>query len=244
MCPPRTPDDGHDHGHGHHEAKEGTTNGDAFLLPPGMVMILGACLVPLTPSYSRVVCIGTCHVVGWASFVCFEDGDTLNYAIMGLELQPIRVDRLSLIFGYVFHIAAVMSTLYALYAKKSIEHVMGVAYAGAAVGAAFSGDLISLFIFWELTALTSVFLIWAADTEDALHCGVRYLVIQVASGVILLAGTLMHYNQTGSLAFVNFYEQGLTNATTIILWAIKAAFPFYNWLQDAYPQPLFLARSS
>ena len=155
------------------------------LLPPGMVMILGACLVPLLPR----------HTQGWFALVlamlsaghlllCFEDGDTLNYAIMGLELQPIRVDRLSLIFGYVFHIAAVMSTLYALYAKKSIEHVMGVAYAGAAVGAAFSGDLISLFIFWELTALTSVFLIWAADTEDALHCGVRYLVIQVASGVI------------------------------------------------------------
>ena len=213
------------------------------LLPPGMVMILGACLVPLLPR----------HTQGWFALVlamlsaghlllCFEDGDTLNYAIMGLELQPIRVDRLSLIFGYVFHIAAVMSTLYALYAKKSIEHVMGVAYAGAAVGAAFSGDLISLFIFWELTALTSVFLIWAADTEDALHCGVRYLVIQVASGVILLAGTLMHYNQTGSLAFVNFYEQGLTTATTVILWAIaiKAAFPFlHNWLQDAYPKATY-----
>lgn len=213
------------------------------LLPPGMVMILGACLVPLLPRNTQgwfallLALLSAGHLL-----LCFEDGDTLNYAIMGLELQPIRVDRLSLIFGYVFHIAAVMSTLYALYAKKSIEHVMGVAYAGAAVGAAFSGDLISLFIFWELTALTSVFLIWAADTEDALHCGVRYLVIQVASGVILLAGTLMHYNQTGSLAFVNFYEQGLTNATTIILWAIaiKAAFPFlHNWLQDAYPKATF-----
>ena len=119
---------------------------------------------------------------------------------------------------------------------------MGIAYAGAAIGAVFSGDLITLFIFWELTALTSVFLIWAADTEEALHCGVRYLVIQVASGVILFAGTLMHYNNTGSLDFVNFYDAGLTTATTVILWAIaiKAAFPFlHNWLQDAYPKATY-----
>ena len=83
------------------------------------------------------------------------------------------------------------------------------------------------FIFWELTALTSVFLIWAADTEDALHCGVRYLVIQVASGVILLAGTNA-LQPDWFIGLRQLYEQGLTNATTIILWAIaiKAAFLF------------------
>ena len=76
-----------------------------------------------------------------------------------------------------------------------------------------------------------------------MRCGVRYLVIQVASGVILLAGALMHYADTSSLEFTNFVDGGLlTTATTVMLWAIgiKAAFPFlHNWLQDAYPKATY-----
>ena len=161
---------------------------------------------------------------------------------MNMDLEPIRIDRLSLIFGYVFHLAAFMAGLFALQVEDPIQHVSGMVYAGAAIATAFCGDLISLFVFWELTAISSVFLIWASRNEDALHCGVRYLVIQVASGVILLAGALMHYQSTGSLEFTNFYEQGLTNGSTIMLWAIaiKAAFPLlHNWLQDAYPKATY-----
>lgn len=216
---------------------------DFTSLPPGTLMILGALLVPLVPKKQQAWFALLLPVLSFFHLLNFTDGYTLNHIVMGIELQPIRVDRLSLIFGYIFHIAAVLSGLYALKVEDPIQHLSGMVYAGAAISAVFCGDLISLFVFWELTAISSVFLIWASRSEDALHCGVRYLLVQVASGVILLAGTMLHYQQTGSVAFVNFVSGGgLSTATTVILWAIgiKAAFPFlHNWLQDAYPKATY-----
>ena len=98
-----------------------------------------------------------------------------------------RVDKLSLIFGYIFTIASFLSVIYALHVKDTVQQVAGLSYAGAAICAAFAGDLISLFVFWELTAITSVFLIWAVRSERAFRAGMRYLVIQIGSGVLLLS---------------------------------------------------------
>ena len=211
-------------------------------LPPGMLIIIGALFLPVFPKKMQGWGALALPILSFAHLMMFQDGYSMQMDFQGMDLEPIRVDRLSLIFGYVFHLAAVMAGLFALKVEDPIQHVSGMVYAGAAIAAAFCGDLISLFVFWELTAISSVFLIWASRNEDALHCGVRYLVIQVASGVILLAGALMHYKSTGSLEFTNFYQQGLTNGSTIMLWAIaiKAAFPLlHNWLQDAYPKATY-----
>jgi multicomponent Na+:H+ antiporter subunit D len=110
-------------------------------------------------------------------------------------------------------------------------------YSGAALGAVFVGDLISLFVFWELTAIASVFLIWARRTERAYWAGLRYLVIQIGSGVILLAGVVLHYRATGSIAFVHLGVVSLGTTLIFIAFGIKCAFPLlHNWLQDAYPE--------
>jgi len=111
------------------------------------------------------------------------------------------------------------------------------AYAGAAIGAVFAGDLITLFVYWELTALTSVFLIWARREERAYRAGLRYLLIQVGSGVILLAGIVVHQHQTGSIAFDKLGLDGLGPTLIFVAFGIKCAFPLlHNWLQDAYPE--------
>jgi multicomponent Na+:H+ antiporter subunit D len=65
----------------------------------------------------------------------------------------------------------------------------------------------------------------------------RYLVIQVSSGVLLLAGALVHYYQNGSLAFEYIGLEGLSGWLIFIAFGIKCAFPFlHNWLTDAYPE--------
>ena len=119
----------------------------------------------------------------------------------GYELELVRVDRLSRIFGAIFHIAALASIVYAMHVDDWLQQVSGLVYAGAAIAATFAGDLISLFMFWELTAISSVFLIWASRNERAYRTGLRYLIIQVGSGVLLLSGAIIHFNETGSLAF-------------------------------------------
>ena len=156
----------------------------------------------------------------------------LNY-----ELTLVRVDRLSILFGYLFHLATFIGVIYSLHVKDTVQDVSGILYSGSALGAVFAGDLITLFIFWELLALTSVFLILARRTKRSYSTAMRYLIVQVLSGVILLAGVLIHAFQTGSIAFNFIGLSGLASWLIFLAFGIKCAFPFlHNWLTDAYPE--------
>ena len=112
-------------------------------------------------------------------------------------------------------------------------------YAGSALGAVFAGDFITLFVFWELLALTSVFLIWARDSERSYATGFRYLIIHVVSGVLLLSGALMLAQRTGSIEFghVGLADSGLAGWVLLIAFGIKAGFPLaHNWITESYPE--------
>jgi multicomponent Na+:H+ antiporter subunit D len=157
--------------------------------------------------------------------------------IFGYALTTLRLDKLSFVFGLIFHIAAFLAALYALHVRDPLQQVAALVYAGAAIGAVLAGDLITLFVWWELTAIGSVFLIWARRTERAYRVGLRYLIIQVGSGVILLAGVILHAQDTGSIAFDNLGLGSLATTLIFLAFGIKCAFPLlHNWLQDAYPE--------
>jgi multicomponent Na+:H+ antiporter subunit D len=148
----------------------------------------------------------------------------------------VRVDKLSLLFGYVFHLAAFIGLVFAWHVRDTLQHVAALTYAGSAVGAVFAGDLITLFVFWELLALTSVFLIWARRTPESTAVGLRYLVIHVVGGLLLLSGALIRLHETGSIAFDFIGLNGLASWLIFFAFAIKGAFPLlHNWLTDAYP---------
>ncbi|MGZ0246801.1 MAG: proton-conducting transporter transmembrane domain-containing protein, partial [Alphaproteobacteria bacterium] len=108
---------------------------------------------------------------------------------------------------------------------------------GSGIGAVFAGDLITLFVYWEAMAVTSVFLIWARRTEASYAAGMRYLIIQVGSGVLLLSGAILMAHETGSIAFEKMTLGSLATWLILIAFGIKCAFPFmHNWLQDSYPE--------
>ena len=101
----------------------------------------------------------------------------------------------------------------------------------------FAGDLITLFIYWEAMAITSVFMIWARRTDAAYRAGMRYLVVQVGSGVLLLSGAILIAHETGSIAFEKMILGSLATWLILIAFGIKCGFPFFhNWLPDAYPE--------
>ncbi|MGD8859412.1 MAG: Na(+)/H(+) antiporter subunit D [Myxococcales bacterium] len=207
------------------------------LLPPGMLLMLGALLIPLLPRRPQQALMLALPVVGLWHLWQLPDGLVIGMQLGGYELDVVRVDRLSRVWGTIFHIVAFLTVIYALHVKDRLQHVAGLVYAGSAIAAVFAGDLITLFIYWELTAMSSVFLIWASRNRRAYTVGLRYLVIQVSSGVLLLAGAVLHYRDSGSLAFEQMQLQGLGPHLIFIAFGIKAAFPFlHNWLQDAYPE--------
>ncbi|MGH1477454.1 MAG: Na(+)/H(+) antiporter subunit D [Geminicoccales bacterium] len=207
-------------------------------LSPGLILIFGAIAVPLLRGSVRQLYMLILPLLALVfSAFLLEAGVHGQLSILGVELELVRVDRLSTIFGIIFSIAAALGVLYSQHDQDPVQQVAGLVYAGAAIGAVYAGDLLTLFIFWELTAVSSVFLIWASKTERAYHAGMRYLVIQVGSGVLLMAGAILHYADTGSLAFDELGLNSLGTTLIFLAFGIKCAFPLlHNWLEDAYPE--------
>jgi multicomponent Na+:H+ antiporter subunit D len=204
---------------------------------PGLLLILGALAVPCLRDRERSIYMLALPLVGLALVFTLEPGSYGHMPFLSFELTTLRVDRLSNVFGIIFFAAAALSVLYALKDRDVMQQVSALVYSGSAVGAVYAGDLITLFVFWEMTAISSVFLIWARRTGRAYRAGMRYLIIQVGSGVLLLAGALFHIADTGSVAFTEFGLSGLGPTLIFLAIGIKCAFPFlHNWLQDAYPE--------
>lgn len=206
------------------------------MLPPGALMMIAAAGLVLVPHHARQV-VMLLAIAGSAFSLTAGAGQHLTFGLLGFEMMLYRADHLSLPFAIVFHIAAALNVFYGWHEKRATDHVAGLAYAGAAIAALHAGDLITLFIWWEATAITSVFLILASGTQRARRAAMRYLIIQVASGVLLLAGAAMLFSETGSLVFAAMTLESTASWLIFIAFGIKAAFPLLNgWLQDAYPE--------
>lgn len=205
---------------------------------PALIFFLGAALVGLLRGRAQVSVALLVPLVGGANLLFnVEHGLYWQMGLFDYTLTMMRVDKLSLLFGYLFHLAAFIGVLYALHVRDTTQQVSALLYAGGAVGAVFAGDLITLFVFWEILAVTSVFLIWARRTARAQAAGMRYLLVQVASGVILLAGALIYLHQTGSVTFEQMQLGGLGTWLIFLAFGIKCAFPLlHNWVTDAYPE--------
>lgn len=211
-------------------------------VPPGMIMVAGGLLLALVPAKQQARAAVGLSVLSLIAFLCVPNGSYGNVTWFGETLNLVRIDSLSRIFGLIFHLAAIIGAIYALHVEDWRQHIASLVYAGGAIAACCAGDLVTLFVFWELTAISSVFLVWASDNERSGRAGMRYLIIQVGSGVLLLSGAIVQYVQTSSLAFERFTPAdgqplGLGPLLILLAFGIKCAFPLmHNWLQDSYPK--------
>ncbi len=206
-------------------------------LPPFAWFFIGAALIIVSRGgIARAFTLLT-PIVSLVVLLQWQHGLYFSYSLAGQEFTLVRVDKLSLLFAYLFHLAALIGGIFALHVKDKTQQVASLTYAGSAIGAVLAGDWISLFIFWELLALTSVFLIWARRTSRSYHSGMRYLIIQVLSGVLLFSGALILIPQNGSAAFDAVELNGIGSWLIFIAFGIKCGFPFlHNWITDAYPE--------
>ena len=231
-------------------------------LPPFVLFFVGAIVIAFTRGTVRKLLILAIPLIGGLNLLFgVEPGLHLQFDLLGYTLTPYRADKLSLLFGYLFHLAAFLGFVYALHlgdgtpegsvagevgeddivgnASAGLQHVAAMVYAGSALGAVFAGDFITLFIFWELLAISSAFLVWARKSERSYATGFRYLIIHVISGVLLLSGALMLAHETGSIEFGHVGLAGTGAAGWILLlsFGIKAGFPLlHNWITEAYPE--------
>ena len=206
-------------------------------IPPFLPFFISAVIAAVSRGSIRNIIMLATPVLSGLHLWMVPEGIHLQFHFLDFHLIPYRVDKLSLIFGYVFHIAAFIAIVYSLHVRDTLQQVAAMMYAGSAIGAVFAGDLLSLFVFWELLAFTSVFLIWARRTQRSYTAGMRYLIIQVLSGIILLVGTLFYAAENDTLAFSFIGLEGVAGWLIFISFGIKCAFPLvHNWLTDAYPE--------
>ncbi len=210
--------------------------------PPFVLFFLAALALPVCRGVFRNGVLLVTPVISGIGLIGLEAGGYWQISLLGYALEPYRVDALSLVFGYFFHIAAFICFVFALHLRDTIQQIAGVCYAGSALGAIFAGDLITLFIFWELMALSSALLVWARRTPESLASGMRYLIMQLGSGVLLLAGAALIAYRTGDIQFgaIGLDDPatgGLASWLILLAFGIKCAFPLlHHWLTDAYAE--------
>jgi multicomponent Na+:H+ antiporter subunit D len=206
-------------------------------LPPFATFFAGALLIPLLRGRLQKTLLLLIPLLSAALLLGVPEGLLVKVQLLGYELTPYRTDRLSLLFAYVFNLAAFIGIVFSLHVHDRIQHVAALVYSGSALGAVLAGDLISVFVYWELAAISSVFLIWSQRSPRAMAAGWRYLIFQFLSGLLLLAGILMRFHETGSLAFDYIGLDAVSGWLLFTAFGIKCAFPLlHNWLTDAYPE--------
>jgi len=202
-----------------------------------LIPIIGSALVPLTRGRVRGAYLLLLPLVAFAYLLWLPPGEYGQVHVFGQTLVLMRVDRLSQLFSGIFLIALFLNMIYAQHVQDTVQHVATLVYAGSTIGAVLAGDFLTLFVYWEITAVSSVLLIWARRTEHAYRAGLRYVLIQLLSGLFLLIGTLLYLRVTGSLRFGHVGLDGLAGMLIFVAFGIKCTFPLlHNWLQDAYPE--------
>ena len=208
------------------------------IVPPAFIFILGAILLPVVRERRlRQVFQLLIPVIAFIDLLYMPKGTYWIYNFLGYDLILGRVDKLSMCFGYVFVIVAFLGMVYALHAREVGQHVAAFLYIGSTLGVTFAGDIFTLFVFWEIMAVSSVFLIWYQREKPALDAGFRYIMVHIFGGCALLAGIIIHVSNTGSTHFGFIEYGGLASQLMLLGFIINAAVPpFHAWLSDSYPE--------
>jgi multicomponent Na+:H+ antiporter subunit D len=209
----------------------------AILFPPAFVLIAAGIAIAFLRGALRDFVLLAAPLVALALVWLLPDGAPLSFEWLGLRIEPLRVDALSRLFATIFTVMAFAGGLFALRQERWAELAAAYVYAGAALGAVFAGDLITLFFFWEVMALGSATIVWSAGGDKARAAGFRYIIMHLLGGVLLMAGIAGHVGATGSAAF------SAMQADSPAHWLILAGFllnagapPLSAWLSDAYPE--------
>jgi len=207
---------------------------------PALLMIFAGLIVPwLSGAWQKGLSLLIPLLVIWeVSQMTPGTYGSIDFA--GISLVLFQVDKLSLVFGWVFAIMAFIGNLYSLHIQDSGQRVSAFFYVGSAFGVIFAGDWFTLLVSWEIMAFASAYLIFAARNNAAVRAGFRYLMVHVAGGVLLLGGIILHGFETGSFLFgpLQYGTDGSLAYTLILVsFMLNAAVPPLNaWLTDAYPE--------
>lgn len=207
------------------------------VIPPAFILILGAALVGLAPRAWRGGIVLLAPLLTLWVIWSLPDGVLLAAPFLGYRIELLEVDALRRLFATAFALMAFAGGLFGLRQSRTVELAAALAYAAGAVGVSFAGDLITFFLFWELMAIFSTVVVWCGGTPSARQAGLRYALMHLLGGVLLMVGIEGVMIDTGS---VDVRPLVLDSFHTWVLLAgvlvNAAAPPVSAWVADAYPE--------
>ena len=207
---------------------------------PALILICGALILPFIKEPFRKLYLCSVPVLTFLDviYLTWHPGVHGVVTFMGdWTLTFGRVDGLSMVFGFIMALMAIIGTVYGLHVKDNLQHIAAWFYVSGSLGVIYCGDYLVLFLFWEMMAFASTFLVWFNKQEGALAAGYRYLLVHTFGGIVLLLGFVLRYQATGDLSFVQLDQEN----THLYTWLIMAGLmlnaavpPLHSWLPDAY----------
>jgi len=205
--------------------------------PPGLILVLGAFLLPLVSGKAREALVLVLPLLTLGAIWMVPEGVSWTATLLSYTVEPVESTTAGRLFATVFAIMAFAGGLFAVRQARLLELVAAFAYAGSAIGVTFAGDLITLFVFWEIMAVGSTLVIWASDQPGAWRASMRYLLVHLFGGVVLMFGIAAHVHQTGSVDFAAMEPTSLGTWCILIGFLVNAgAPPLSAWIADAYPE--------
>lgn len=185
-----------------------------------------------------------------------QEVDVISYALggwnapLGIEL---RIDALSSLMLLILSISASLASLYALDSvEKEIPKGNQVLFYAAfllvmagLIGISITGDAFNIFVFLEISSLSTYALISMGKDRRALHASYQYLIMGTIGATFILIGIGFLYVMTGTLNINDLAQRLPAVADTSAMRAafafitigvgIKAAMlPLHQWLPNAY----------
>ncbi|TKB23619.1 Na(+)/H(+) antiporter subunit D [Desulfopila sp. IMCC35006] len=207
---------------------------------PALILICGALILPFIKEPFRKLYLCSVPILTFLDviYLSWHPGVHGVVTFMGeWTLTFGRVDSLSMVFGFIMALMAIIGTVYGLHVKDNLQHIAAWFYVSGSLGVIYCGDYLVLFLFWEMMAFASTFLVWFNKDDGALAAGYRYLLIHTFGGIVLLLGFVLRYQATGDLSFVQLDA----HHTQLYTWLIMAGLmlnaavpPLHSWLPDAY----------
>ena len=164
------------------------------------------------------------------------------------------LDGLSMIFALLITGVGSLVILYSIFylsSKESLQHFYCylLLFMGAMLGVVFSDNLMVLYVFWELTSVSSFLLIAFWNHRQASRLGAqKAMLITVSGGIAMLVGFIMLHTMTGSFSIreiiasmseLSDHDLFIPAMILVLLGAFtkSAQFPFHIWLPDAMEAP-------
>jgi multicomponent Na+:H+ antiporter subunit D len=207
------------------------------LFSPALILLIAAVLICLVRGHARTAVILVAPIITLWAIWQIPDGVQGTVKFLSYNIEPVEGSPLRRLFATIFAIMVFVGGLYSFRVARWYELAAAFAYAAGAIGVCFAGDLITLFLYWELMAIFSTIVVWCGGTAGARAAGIRYAIMHLLGGVVLKVGIEGVVVSTGSIQIQPILATDFSTWMILIGILINAAAPPVSaWLADAYPE--------